>query len=134
MFQGQNKEVDLFHVKSNWNPPVLQSVALESYLEEGKLQLAEIKIMKPQQNLSCKEKALNELKQNTDINLKKADKGSTTVVMNKKTNKIRGQIQIDDQNNYRSLAEPMVIESHNKASLLIAELYYGNQIDDMTKK
>ena len=40
--------------------------------------------------------ALPELKQNTDINLK-ADKGSTTVVMNK-TDKIReGQIQIEDK-------------------------------------
>ena len=104
IFHGQNKEVHPFYVKSNWKPPVQKSVALESYLEDVKLQLAEIKIIKPKQNLSRKErKALHELKHNTEINLKKADKGSTTVVMNK-TDKIReGQIQIDDQNNYSPL-------------------------------
>ena len=60
-----------------------KSVALESYLEEVKLQLTEIHITKPKQNLSREEqKALNELKQNNDIHLKKADKGSTTGVMN----------------------------------------------------
>ena len=53
-------------------------------------------------------KALNELKQSTDRNLKKADKGSTTVVMNKSDQIREGQIQIDDQQNYTPLAEPMV--------------------------
>ena len=47
------------------------------------MDLADIKIIKPKQNLSRNErKALNELKQNKEINLKKADKGNTTVVMN----------------------------------------------------
>ena len=41
-----------------------------------------------------------ELKQNTDINLKKADKGSITVVMNKTNKRREGQIQIDDKHNY----------------------------------
>ena len=55
--------------------------------------------------------------QNTDINLKKADKGSTIVVMNK-TDKIReGQIQIDDKHNSRPLSEPMVKETHSKKVL-----------------
>lgn len=135
MFYGQNKRVHPFYVKSNWIPPVQQSVALESFLEEVKLQLAEMEIVKPKQNLSRKErKALNELKQNTEIKLKKADKGSTTVVMDKNDKIQEGQIQIDDQNNYRPLIEPMVKETHNKVSRLITELYHGNHIDDMTKK
>ena len=109
LFHGKNREVHPFYVKSDWNPLVQVSVALESYLEEVKSQLAKIKITKPKNNLSRKEhQALTELKQNTDINLKKADKGSTTVVMNK-TDKVReGQIQIDDKHNYRPLSEPMV--------------------------
>ena len=40
-----------FHVKSNWIPPVQKSVALESYLEEVKVQLAEIQLAKPEDNL-----------------------------------------------------------------------------------
>ena len=76
MFHGKNREVHPFYVKSDWNPPVQPSVALESYLEEVKSQLAEIKITKPKNNLSRKEhEALTELKQNTDINLKKSGQG-----------------------------------------------------------
>ena len=76
MFHGKNREVHPFYVKSDWNPPVQPSVALESYLEEVKSQLAEIKITKPKNAFSRKEhEALTELKQNTDINLKKSGQG-----------------------------------------------------------
>jgi len=80
------------------------------------------------------QKALKELKQNTEIKLKKADKGSFTVVM-EKNDKIReGKIQIDDHNNSRPLAKPMVRETHGEALLLIAEMHHGNHIDYMTKE
>ena len=46
IFHGQNKQPHPFHVKSNWMPPV---VALESYLERVKTQLAVIKITNPKQ-------------------------------------------------------------------------------------
>ena len=79
-----------FHVKSSWISQVQHSVALESYLENIKTQLAEIKIIKPKINLSRNEvKALKELKNNPGINLKKTNKGTTTVIMNK--GDIRGQ-------------------------------------------
>ena len=135
MFYGHNRNVHPFYVKSNWNPPVQRSVALESYLEEVKLQLTEIQITKPKQNLSRDEqKALNELKQNNDINLKKADKGSTTVIMNK-TDKIKeGENLLNDEQSYKRLTEPMVKGTHNKVLHLIADLHRENHIDDMTKK
>ena len=66
-----------FHVKSNLKPAVTQSVALESYLDEVKLDLSEATFTKPEY------KALKDLKNNTKINLKKADKSTTRVVMNK---------------------------------------------------
>ena len=47
IFHKENKEPHPFHVKSDWNPPVQKSVALESYLESVKIQLAEIKPIKP---------------------------------------------------------------------------------------
>ena len=71
------------------------------------------------QKIDYEHEALTELKQNTDINLKKADKESITVVMNK-TGKIReGQIQIDDKHNYRPHSEPTVKETHSKVLRLI---------------
>ena len=48
-----------------------------------------------------------------------------------KTDKIReGQIQIDDEHNrsYRSLPEPMVKETHNKALRQITDLQYEKHV------
>ena len=65
IFRGQNREPHPFHVKSTWMPQVQHSVAFESYLENVKTQLAQIKITKPKNNLSRNEvKALKELKNN----------------------------------------------------------------------
>ena len=55
MFHGKNRVVHPFYIESDWNPPVQPSVALESYLEEVKSQLAEVKIRKPKNNLSRKQ-------------------------------------------------------------------------------
>lgn len=52
IFHGKDKEPHPFHVKSNWMPPVQQSIALESYLENVKAQLADIRVKKPKNNLS----------------------------------------------------------------------------------
>ena len=56
IFHGQNKSIRPFYVKSNWEPPVQPSVTLETYLEEVKQQIAEIKITRPKPNLSRKER------------------------------------------------------------------------------
>ena len=76
IFHRQNRESHPFHVKSTWMPQVQHSVALESYLENVKTQLAEIKITKLKNNLSRNEvKALRELKNNSAITSKKQTKG-----------------------------------------------------------
>lgn len=58
IFYGQDKEPHSFHVKSNWEPPVQPSGTLESYLEEVKTELAEVKASKPKNYLP-----INELKE-----------------------------------------------------------------------
>ena len=83
MHYGAEKEHPSY-VKSNWNPPVQQSVALESYLEGVKISLAEINLVIPKTNLPHAEReALKELKGDKQMNLRKADNGTNTVVMNK---------------------------------------------------
>ena len=47
IFHNKESEQHPFHVKSNCEPPVQQSVALETYLDEVKVQLAEIELIKP---------------------------------------------------------------------------------------
>lgn len=116
-------------------PPVQPSVVLETYLEEVKIQLAEIEISKPRNNLPNKERlAIKELKQNPNINIKKADKGTSTVIMNKEDKIHEGQIQLDVKENYKPLATPMVAETSQRVTQLIKALYHGNHIDAMTEK
>ena len=77
IFRGGNNEPHPYHVKSAWKPPIQRSVALESYLEGVKSDLAEIEITKLKNNLPPAEReALRALKRDTEINLKKADKGT----------------------------------------------------------
>ena len=95
-------------------PPIQQSVALESYLEEVKSDLSGLEITKPKNNLTPAERetreALKALKRDTEINLKKADKGTTTAVMNTQDKIKEGQTLLDNKDNYRPVASPMVTE------------------------
>ena len=55
IYHGQNIEPHPSHVKSTWISQIQHSVALESCLGNVKTQLAEIKIIKPKNNLSHNE-------------------------------------------------------------------------------
>ena len=79
-------------------------------------------------------KALRELRSNSEIIITKADKGTTTVIMNK-TDKIQeGQVQLDDRRNYMPLETPMVQETSRRVEEIINDLHQGNHIDAMTKR
>ena len=97
-------------------PPVLQSITLESYLESVKTQLVDIKINKPNNNnLSRNEvEALKELKNNSAINLKKADKGTTAVIMNKSNRLQEAEVQLKIREHYKPLQAPMVKTTQTK--------------------
>ena len=106
IFHGQNKERHPFHVKSNWMPPVQQSIALESYLESVKTRLADIRINKSKNKSRNEMAALKKLKNNSAINLKKAPKGTTTVIINK-SNKIQeAEVQLENREHYKPLEAP----------------------------
>ena len=84
--------------------PVLQSITFESYLESVKTKLADIKINKPNNNLSRNEMAaLKELKSNSAINLKNADKGTTAVIMNKSNKMQEAEVQLKIREHYKPL-------------------------------
>ena len=73
LFYGEEKEPHPFHVKSDWNPPVQTSVALETFLEEVKFELATINIEKPKDNLSHGERRVRWLIRDTSIFLAMAN-------------------------------------------------------------
>ena len=135
IYHGQNIEQHPFHVKSTWIAQVQHSVALESYLENVKTQLAEFKTIKHKNNLSRNEvKALKELKNNPAINLKKTNKGTTTVIMNEADKIYEAKVQLDNRKHYERLKAPMVKTTPEKVNDLINQLHQGEHIDDMTKK
>ena len=103
IYHDQNTKQHPFNVKSSWIPPIQRSVALETYLEEVKIKLAETPLVKPNNNVSPgDQRALKELINNREeIIVKKADKGTTTVVTNTENKFNEGQIQLDDRNNYQ---------------------------------
>ena len=75
IFHGKENKQHPFYVKSTWEPPVQQSVALETFLEEVKFELANIPIKRPKDNLSPGERrALKNLLHDKTIIVKKADK------------------------------------------------------------
>ena len=113
------------------------SVALEiyMYLEEIEMQLAQTPITKSKHNLPLNErKAITEVKNYSKINVKKADKGTTIVITNKRDKRQKGQILLDDRNNYTPLEEAMVEATSQKVKQITEELYQGNYIDEMTVK
>ena len=135
LYHGKDNNIHPFYVNSNWEPPVQQSVALESYLEEIKMRLEQTPITKPKHNLPLNErKAITKLKNYSEINVKKADKGTTIVIMNKRDKTQKGQILLDDRNNYTPLEEPMLEAISQKVKQITEELYQGNYIDEMTVK
>ena len=113
------------------------SVALETFLEEVKVELADIQLLKPKHNLPYNERmAIRELKRNSEINIKKADKGTTTVIMNKQDKIREGQEQLYNRTHYvYLLLDISTAEStQERVKRIIDTLYREKHIDDMTKK
>ena len=63
------------------------------------------------------------LKRDTNISLKKADKGTTTVAVNIEDKIDEGQTQLDNMEHYRPLVNNMVEETNLRVQQLISELY-----------
>ena len=83
-------------------------------------------INKPKNNLSRNEvKALKEFKNNPVINLKKADKGTTTVIMKKAEKIYEANVELDNRKHYERLKAPMVKTTQEKVNDLINRLHQG---------
>ena len=112
LFAKSKSNPHTFHVKSSWQPPPQQSVVLEYYLERTKLEIASLVFSDTKDNLTAKQRqTLKALNANSDINLKKADKGTTIVVMDT-TNKIQeGYEEVSNKKFYKPLEEPIVSQT-----------------------
>ena len=115
-------------MKSDCEPPVQLSVALETFLEEVKLELASIEFDKPKDNISTGERqAVKELPRIKSIILKKSDKGKHHRIDEQTGQTNEGQILLDDLNNYRPLDKPIDLYKVNTAILPGVQNYWGER-------
>ena len=123
-----------FTEKSNWTPP-------DKNIDADILQTIQtihddiIKIKIPKQtikNLTEEElQALLSLRQNPDIVIKPADKGSATVIMDKNLYIAEGYRQLNNATHYKKLDSPKFPETAEKIRNILSELHEHNLI---TKK
>ena len=104
-------------------------------MEETKLEIASA-IFRPQfDNISANERnAISALKRNSKINLKKADKGTTTVILDTAQKIDEGLQQLSNDRFYKPLSSPIVHNTARKAKELVNKLFRSGHIDEMTHK
>ena len=99
-------------------------MALENYLERTKLEIANITFTDEKDNLSANERrALKTLKNNNEINLKKDDKGTTTVVMDTTQKIEEGLKQVSDKKFCKPHEEPIVSQTAAKVKTIVNTLF-----------
>ena len=99
-------------MKSSWQPLPQPSVALENYLQRTKLEIANLVFSDTKDNLTAKQKqTFKALNANSDINLKKADKGTTTVVIDTANKEGYEQVSLTIRKFYKPLEEPIVSQT-----------------------
>ena len=103
----------LFIEKSNWTPPSgAIHPEISSILSTMSSELSNIQISKEKSNLNREERAaLNTLKKDSSIIIKKSDKGSCCVIMDRKDYILEAESQLKNPKHYALLAEPIYKET-----------------------
>ena len=79
-------------------------------------------------------RALKDLLRDKTIIVRKADKGTTTIIMSKKEKITERQVLLNDLDNYRPLDKPMADETAEKIKKIIMCMLTESHIDEMTAK
>ena len=87
-------------------------------------------ITHPKNSLSQSERSsINELKENSEINIKRAHKGNTTVIMTREEKTKEGLTSLNVKENYKPLKVPVVGGTHKRVKHFLSELCLGHHID-----
>ena len=104
----EDQAINPFRRKSGWAPPPNRDVGLETYVRAVKQDIDQALHQMSKRyrwdNLTSEErKALKSLRSRTDIVIKKADKGSATVVMSREDYIREVRRKLNQEENYRKL-------------------------------
>ena len=107
--RGQFKHKVKFKKKSTWSPPdKMIHQTIRDTIIQMESEIKSLQIRKENPNLKKSElKALKQLKKDTNVIIKPADKGSSTVIMDAQEYINEGIRQLSIVNHYRKLKEPI---------------------------
>lgn len=118
-----------FKLPSDWIPPYTPKVIAQK-LKELHKQVDEINLKIPRANLSAPlKKGLKDLKDNPDIVIKPADKGSGTVIMDKDVYILEAERQFSNTKHYKSLDQPIYPQTAQKITEILEDLLQKQKID-----
>lgn len=93
--------------------------------------ISQIQVKPEKKNLSRSEfSALNQLKKETNIVIKKADKGACTVIMDRDLYLQEAYRQLNNDLHYKKLDHPMYIDTANKINQILDKLFEDKYIDE----
>lgn len=123
----------LFLEKSEWEPePQLIPAKIHESIQEIEDQVSQISLKNSASNLTKNEKiALKKLKNDPQIIIKPADKGSATVIMDRQDYLAEGHRQLSNTMHYRKIGEPVHPAIKNKVNTILKNLSHKRTI---TKK
>lgn len=126
------RHIPKFKKKSSWSPPDNQILGLvKDKIVKMENEIKAIRIQKENPNLKKSElKALKQLRHDTSIVIKPADKGSATVILDKKEYIAEGIRQLSIKNHYRKLEQPIFKKTASKIDAILKKLLKESRISD----
>ena len=126
--KNQNKPE--FSGKSTWTPNDKNiDVDILNLIKKINDDIKNVTVQKEKSNLSHLElKTLRKLKQNKDIVIKKADKGSSVVIMDKIEYINEGNRQLGNPKHYRQINSPLYLDTAKKITKILQELHQSQAI------
>ena len=121
-----------FLPQSNWTPndKDMPLEVLET-IEKINADLSKLKIPNHHSNLTDREiEAIENIKENKDIIIKPADKGSATVIMDKEKYINEGHRQLSDERYYKKLENPIFSETSLKVTEILQDLQEAHFISE----
>ena len=121
-----------FTHNSSWTPSdsSVHPAILET-IEAINKEISELAIPKDLPNLSSAElEALKNIKNNSNIVIKPADKGGCVVVMNRSSYINEGKRQLNDERYYKKIAEPLFSDNASKIDDILWDLHQRHFISE----
>lgn len=122
-----------FYTKSYYDPGFSNNPVIESYLFATKMALSKMQLSPFRDNISMNERlALETLRNNKNIVIKKADKSTTIVIQNKSNYVSEGLRQLNDRVHYQHIPHHNTENIEKEIYNCLHQLRSLNEIDDTT--